>query len=274
MDSITAMATARATEKIEQQRTTEMLEPLVSKHAAVEQQLTTLTKAVRDLTGHQKIMDEELTKRIDRASISQPSASTLGEFTQSLDGKRLSAASQSLVAEAQKNRAATASAIDGLKVQAAANQKLVSQVGGAVQRIEKRTEERVQKAVEQVAGDASTTMTANLDAANERAERIIAATAKVEARQLWSAAAAMLLALVPLAMLVAGVWMAAAGLITGAQWALDVDGSVWLGIGRWLVVGAGLAGAGYALFASARWVVGLAETWKGRGMPSWPRWRR
>lgn len=84
----------------------------------------------------------------------------------------------------------------------------------------------------------------------------------------------MLLALVPLAMLVAGVWMAAADLITGAQWALDVDGSVWLGSGRWLVVGAGLAGAGYALFASARWVVGLAETWKGLGMPSWPRWRR
>lgn len=100
------------------------------------------------------------------------------------------------------------------------------------------------------------------------------ATALHHYRGLNCAAAAMLLALVPLAMLVAGVWMAAAGLITGAQWALDVDGSVWLGIGRWLVVGAGLAGAGYALFASARWVVGLAETWKGRGMPSWPRWRR
>ena len=37
MDSITAMATAWATEKIEQQQTTEMLETLVSKHAAVEQ---------------------------------------------------------------------------------------------------------------------------------------------------------------------------------------------------------------------------------------------
>ncbi|GAB3705983.1 hypothetical protein GCM10028815_17530 [Mariniluteicoccus flavus] len=70
----------------------------------------------------------------------------------------------------------------------------MSRVGGAVQRIEKRTEERVQKAVEQVAGEASATITAKLDAANERAERIIAATAKVEARQLWSAAAAMLLA--------------------------------------------------------------------------------
>ena len=106
-----------------------------------------------------------------------------------------------------------------------------------------------------------------------RAERIIAATAKLEARQLWSAAA-MCLVLLPVAMVVAGLWMGIAGLITGVQWALDVDGSVWLGIGRWLVVGAGLAGAGYGLFASVRWVAGLVETWKGRGMPKWPHWRK
>ena len=106
-----------------------------------------------------------------------------------------------------------------------------------------------------------------------RAERIIAATAKLEARQLWSAAA-MCLVLLPVAMVVAGLWMGIAGLITGVQWALDVDGSVWLGIGRWLVVGAGLAGAGYGLFASVRWVAGLVETWKGRRMPKWPRWRK
>ena len=101
----------------------------------------------------------------------------------------------------------------------------------------------------------------------------IAATAKLEARQLWSATA-MCLVLLPVAMVVAGLWMGIAGLITGVQWALDVDGSVWLGIGRWLVVGAGLAGAGYGLFASVRWVAGLAETWKGRGMPKWPCWRK
>ena len=104
-------------------------------------------------------------------------------------------------------------------------------------------------------------------------ERIIAATAKLEARQLWSAAA-MCLVLLPVAMVVAGLWMGIAGLITGAQWALDVDVSVWLGIGRWLVVGTGLAGAGYGVFASVRWVAGLVETWKGRGMPKWPRWRK
>ena len=184
------------------------------------------------------------------------------------------AASRSLVAEAQKNRAATASAIEGLKAQVTANQKLVSQVGGAVQRIEKRTEERVEKAVEQVAGEASATMTASLDASNARAERIIAATAKLEARQLWSAATAMCLVLLPVAVVIAGLWMGIAGLIMGVQWALDVDGSVWLGIGWWLVVGAGLAGACYGLFVSVRWVAGLVETWKGRRMPKWPRWRK
>ena len=74
--------------------------------------------------------------------------------------------------------------------------------------------------------------------------------------------------------IIAGLWMGIAGLIMGVQWALDVDGSVWLGIGRWLMVGAGLAGAGYGLFAFVRWVAGLVETWKGRGMPKWPRWRK
>ena len=28
------------------------------------------------------------------------------------------------------------------------------------------------------------------------------------------------------------------------------------------------------VFASVRWVAGLAETWKGRGMPKLPRWRK
>jgi hypothetical protein len=269
--------------------TTETLNSILAAVEAQNARIDRLTEQQKKLAEFVKVMDEEMSNRIDRASTSQPSASTspqiesvecrlteieqtLSEFVQSLDGKRLQSASQCLIAEAQKNHAATASAIDGLKAQAAANQKLVSHVGGAVQRIEKRTEERVEKAVEQVAGEASAKMTANLDASNERAERIIAATAKLEARQLWSAAAAMCLALLPVVVVVAGLWMGIAGLITGAQWALDVDGSVWLGIGRWLVVAVGLAAAGYGLFASVRWVARLVETWKGRGMPKWPRW--
>ena len=276
----------------------ETMELLTSILAAVEAQnarLNRLAEQQQKLAGFVKVMDEETTRRLERItappSTSSPSndvsariasieskqneiASTLGEFAQSLNGENLNAASRTLVAEAQKNHADTASAIEGLKAQAAANQKLVSQVGGTVQRIEKRTEERVAKAVEQVAGEAAATMTANLDASNDRAEKVTAATAKIEARQLWSAAAAMCLALLPVAVVVAGVWMAVAGLITGAQWALDVEGSVWLGIGRWLAVAVGLAGAGYALFASVRWVAALVETWRGAGMPKWPHWRR
>ncbi len=72
-------------------------------------------------------------------------ASALAEFAKSLDGEKLRSASQTLIVEAQRNRAATASAIEGLKAQVAANQKLVSQVGGTVQRIEKRTEDRARK---------------------------------------------------------------------------------------------------------------------------------
>lgn len=272
--------------------TTDTLNSILAAVEAQNARIDRLTEQQKKLAGFVKVMDEETTRRLERItappSTSSPSsdvseriasiasrqneiASTLGEFAQSLDGEKLKSASQSLIVEAQRNHAAATAACEALKAQAAANQKLVSQVGGAVQRIEKRTEERVQKVVEQIAGEASATMTANLDASNERAERIIAATAKLEARQLWSAAAAMCLALLPVAVVVAGLWMGISGLIAGAQWALDVDGSVWLGLGRWLVVGAGLAGAGYALFASARWVVGLVETWRGRGMGKRPR---
>lgn len=271
--------------------TTETLNSILAAVEAQNARIDRLTEQQKKLAGFVKVMDEEMSKRIDRASTSQPSVSTspqiesvesrlteieqtLTEFVQSLDGKRLSAASQSLIAEAQKNHAATASAIEKLTAQAEENRQLVSRVGGAVQRIEKRTEERVARAVEQVAGEAGQVVTANLDASNERAERIIAATAKLEARQLWSAAAAMCLALLPVVVVVAGLWMSVSGLVTGAQWALDVDGSVWLGIGRWLVVAVGLAGAGYGLFASVRWVVSLVETWRGRGMPKWPHWRK
>lgn len=241
------------------------------------------TKAVNGLKSYLRIAIEETVKEELKGlpSTLQPSVnkspqieSTLREFAQSLDGKQLQSASQSLIAEAQMNRAATASATEKLQSLAEDNQKLVSQVGGAVQRIEKRTEERVEKAVEQVTGEASATMTANIDASNERAERIIAATATLG--PVSSGRSPRRCASPP----------PAGG--RGRRRALDGhrrahygrsvgggrDGSVWLGIGRWLVVGAGLAGAGYALFASVRWVAGLVETWKGRGMPTWPSWRK
>ncbi|KUM30054.1 hypothetical protein AQ436_10560 [Arthrobacter sp. EpRS66] len=282
-------------ERQQQLGSLQTMETLNSILAAVEAQNTRLDQLAeqqKKLAGYVKVMDEEATKRMERitAPISSPSsdvsakiasiangqkeiANTLGVFAESLNGESLNAASKILVAESQKNHAATDLAIKGLKAQAAANQKFLSQAGGAVQRIEKLAEERVDKAVEHVTNEASTTILANLDAANARAEKILAATSKLEARQLWSAVAAMSLALLPVLMVVAGIWMVIAGLITGAQWAQNVDGNVWLGVGRWIAVGAGLLAAGYGLLASVRWAAGLVETWKGRGMPKWPRWR-
>lgn len=199
------------------------------------------------------------------SSISE-NQTTLGVFAESPNGEKLSAASQSLITEAQRNHGATASAIEKLQGQAEENWALLSRVGGAVQRIEERTEDRVAKAVAQVAGEASAVVTANLEASNVRAERIIVATTKLEARQHWSAAAAMCLVLLPVVVVIAGVRMAVSGLVTGAQRVLDADGNVWPGVGRWLAVAVGLAGASYGFFASVRWVADLVETWKGRGM--------
>lgn len=217
----------------------ETIEALTSILAEVEAQnarLDRLAEQQTNLARFVKVMDEETTRRLERITAPPSTSSPSSDVSERITSR------QSLIAEVQRNHAAMTAACEALKVQADKNRAFVSRVGGAVQRIEKRTEEHVQKAVEQLAGDASATMTANLDAANERAERIIATAAKVEARQLWSAVAAMLLVLLPLAMLVAGVWMAVAGLVTGAQWALIVDGSVWLGIGHWLVVGAASPG--------------------------------
>ncbi|SNU02297.1 hypothetical protein SAMN06298212_1319 [Ruaniaceae bacterium KH17] len=55
----------------EQQQTTETLEALTSTVHAVEQQLTTLTKTVSDLTGFVKVMDEQQDTRLTRLTSQQ-----------------------------------------------------------------------------------------------------------------------------------------------------------------------------------------------------------
>lgn len=55
----------------EQQQTTETLEALTSTVHAVEQQLTTLTKTIADLTGFVKVMDEQQDTRLTRLTSQQ-----------------------------------------------------------------------------------------------------------------------------------------------------------------------------------------------------------
>lgn len=159
-------------------------------------------------------------------------------------------------------------------MQAAENKALISSTAAAMERMEKRATRQIEEAVSKIGGEASRVLTANLAAANERAQLIMAGTARLAGRQLWSAASAMFLTLLPVATVVAGIWMAIAGLFAGVQWANDVDGSVWLGIGRWLAVAAGLSAVAYGLFAGARWTASLVGTWTGAEMPQWPQWSK
>ena len=55
----------------EQQKTTELLENLISQHDANMQQIAKLTNTVADLTEYVKVMDEEQTTRLDRLSTSR-----------------------------------------------------------------------------------------------------------------------------------------------------------------------------------------------------------
>ena len=271
----------------------ETMELLTSILAAVEAQNTrsaTLTEQQKKLAGFVKVDSEEQEKQLSAishqlTSTSPPPesnensellagiASTLAGMSMNLNGESLKGSASKSEAAAKhldESRAKFERAANG--AQKAWRESITQASAEATSAISTARDQAVQS-IERAAADAGAVATAKIDAANERAEKIIATTAQLEARQLWSVAASMCLALLPVAVIVAGVWMAVAGLITGAQWALDVDGSVWLGIGRWLVISMGLAGAGYGLFASVRWVAGLVETWKGRGMPRWPRWR-
>ena len=74
-----------------------------------------------------------------------------------------------------------------------------------MQRIEKRTDERVEKAVEQVAGEASAVVAANLNDPNGRAERVPEAAGQIEPGLGWVAASCMALALIPVAVIALGI---------------------------------------------------------------------
>ena len=86
----------------EQQKTTELLENLISQHDADRQQIERLTKTVADLISYVKVMDEEQTIRLDRLSTSRqhelPSTLPLDAETK----KRLNEIEKTLSAVAQQ----------------------------------------------------------------------------------------------------------------------------------------------------------------------------
>lgn len=126
------------------------------------------------------------------------------------------------------------------------------------------------KAVQAAAESAGAVVAARADEASDRAEKLTAATNKIEARQLWSAAAAFALALMPAAILVLGWTLGIVGLI----WTWQLVAAADLGLVQRIVRGAlavlGLTGALWVSFLGLRWTTQLVGFWKVKGAPLWP----
>lgn len=289
---ITTEATAKAREKIEQQQTSEKLEILISKQAEVEQQLTTLTGAVKNLTEHQEIMDEGLLKHLERLSATpQPIATEmqqaetvdhrlnkiemmLGDIALGLEAETMQTAGRRLISEAKKNHLVTESVIKKFSESIAQIQQMVARATKTNAVLEDKAIESISKAVDAAGKNVSKVYIGNLNAVNDRAEKIIAATDRLESRQIWSAVAAMSLCLLPVATVIAGLWLVIAGLVVGIQWAMGIDSGALHAILGWLAITAGVSGVCFALFISVRWVASLVGVWSHRGMPKWPSWRK
>lgn len=267
---------------------------------AVENQntrLNTLIDRQGELERFVKVMDEELPNRLSHALPNTAPSSTGSEppsseirsvLTQMLDAlnaEKLKVVARGLEGQLQQLQSSVtgtmASVADQAKAREAKADKLIANVGkvaGSLHRTGLEEMKTVRKeAVEaiRVQGSvAAEVVTERLDAANARAEKIQAGNEHLEARQLWSSAAAMCLTLLPVAVVLLGVWSTVSALVSGWGWVLATDISLWMHLGRGTVVVLGTFGALFALYRSLKWVASLVGTWTGEGVPKWPRWRR
>lgn len=263
---------------------------------AQRRQLTTLTDGQKKLAGFVKAMDEQQTLQLerlresaDRSSTSLPSEptsqqtesvdsrlreieSTLSEFVAALDGKRLREAALTLITEADRNRTNMVSATERAAEQVATSNELVKRAYGAAGRIEKQADAAIQKVAAASADDIAGRAVEKINAADARAEKVMALVSRIEGRQLWTAAGAMCLALLPAATVVLGGMLIVAGVVFGWEVAVTTDAATWL---RWVkgigaVLGTGCALVGLAVVV--RWVASYVSTWTSLPKPS--RWRR
>lgn len=249
-------------------------------------QLTTLTERQKKLAGFMKVMDEQqslqmerLTQVVGRASTSQPSEptlqqlenfgsrlseidSTLTEFVGALDGKRLREAVSTITTEASRNRTAMASATEQATAQVAASTELVKQVHGVAGRIEKQASAVIEKVTAASADAAAEQVVEKVRTLEARTDKVMAVVSRLEGRQLWTAAGAMCLALLPAAAVVLGGIILVAGVVHGWEVAVTTEAATWL---RWVKGLGAVLGTGCALFGlfiTVRWVAGYVNTWK------------
>lgn len=259
-------------------------------------QLTTLTERQQKLAGFMKVMDEQqslqmerLTQVLERASTLPPSEptpqhsenvesrlseidSTLSEFVSALDGTQFRETASALIAEVDRDRTAMASATEQATAQVAATTELVKHVHGAAGRIEKQASAAIEKVTAASADAATEQVVEKVRTLEARTDKVMAVVSRLEGRQLWTAAGAMCLALLPTATVVLGVVLIAAGVVYGWEVAVTTEAATWLrwvkGIGAVLGTGCALFG----LFMAVRWTASYVDTWKVT--PHSIRWRK
>lgn len=280
-------------ERLDSPETIEVLTSILSAVEAQNAKITQLTERQKELAGFVRVMDEQqvlqLEQLANRLSISSPSANalhqtenveqrlneiekTLTEFVGALDGKQLRAAVSTLTMEASRNRTDMASATERAAAQVADSNQLVKQAHGAAARIEKQAVAAIRKVTTDAVDLASGQVREKIQAAEVRAEKVLAVVDRVEARQLWTAAGAMCLALLPAATVVLGGVLIIAGVVFGWEMAFTTDAATWLRWVRGLGAAAGTLLALVGLVAAVRWVSVYVSTW--RSTPGFVRRRR
>lgn len=253
-----------------EQQTTETLEDLTSRLPAVERQLTALTKAVKELRTFETISDQEHSKHLDRVqerllssitshSANTPDASkriesvesrlseierTLGALTSSIDGQKITSAVESLQRSTSMIERTTSSVAKAADVHA-------EKVGRALNRNGLAIEQTRDAAVRAIKSSATATEAAvgdNLRRTIECAEELTAVAERLQ-RRVWPALIGRLaIALLPLATIllmgVATVW----AIVHGYQWAMGMEGALWLRIATGVGLSAVVLGSGAGLW--------------------------
>ncbi|TWP33544.1 hypothetical protein [Leekyejoonella antrihumi] len=133
---------------------------------------------------------------------------------------------------------------------------------GAVQRIQSQAAASIEQVTQTAAESAITAVTERVDSAHEKAEKVMALAAKIEARQLWTAAGALCLTLLPAATVALGGIIVVSGVVFGWQIAMTPQAATWLRVVKGIGAGLGTACALAGLAFAVRWVAGYVGQWK------------
>lgn len=249
------------------------------------QQVAQLDRRMTALAGFVKDMDHEQARQMEtiaaQRSTSMPSETasrqiasvasrltaietTLSEFADSLDGEKLNTAARNLGTEASRNRRVMASATEHAAKQITATNELVKQAHAASGRVEKQATAAITRVASSAAKNTADDVMKRVDATQERLEKATAIASRIEARQLWTAAGALCLALLPAAAVVLGAILIVAGLIFGWEVALASDTETWLRVVKGIGAALGTVCALLGLVMAVRWMAGHVGTWKRR----------